>query len=168
MVQTHKTYGLLIALAMIIISVLLYVTDLTFKNQWMGMIGFIPYIIGVILNAQAYSKANDHHVTFGQVFSSSFKACAITTIVVIAWTLLSAYLIFPEMIDKMMEQSAEQMYANPEMTEQQIETALDVSRRFMIPLMIGTIMFGYMFSGAIFSLIGAAVAKKDPKPQIPQ
>lgn len=163
MVQTHKTYGLLTALAIIIINVILYVAGLAFTEQWTSYVAYVPFIIGIILNAIAFSKANDHNVKFGQVFSSGFKACAIITLISIAWSLLSIYVVFPEMKDKALEIAAEQMYKNPDMKESDIETALNMTKKFFVPFMIAGIVFGYMFFGAIFSLIGAAVAKKNPQ-----
>lgn len=161
MTQTHKTYGLLIALAMIIINVILYVTGLSFKNNWTSYIAYIPFLIGIILNANAFSKANNAEVTFGTVFSSGFKASAITALILLGWSLLSVLVIFPEMKDKAMEMAANQMAENPDMTDEQIDVALSMTRKFFLPFMIGGVIFGTMFFGAIFSLIGAGIAKKN-------
>ncbi|MCB0696923.1 MAG: DUF4199 domain-containing protein [Chitinophagaceae bacterium] len=165
MTQTHKTYGLVTALAMIIVNVIFYVTGLTFKTGWAGYVQYVPFLIGIILNAQAYSKANDANVTYGSVFTSGFKSSAITALVLLAWTFLSVYLIFPEMKDKSMEMAAEQMAKNPNMTDEQIEMGLEMTKKFFIPFMVGGVIFGTMFFGAIFSLIGAAFAKRNPAPK---
>ncbi len=163
MTQTHKIHGLLLAIAMIIINVILYVAGLSFdaESSWTSYVAYIPFLIGIILNAVAFSKANDANVTFGNVFSSGFKASAIATLVLLGWSLLSALVIFPEMKDKALEVAANQMAQNPDMTDEQIETALGMTKKLFVPFMIGGVVFGTMFFGAIFSLIGAAVAKKN-------
>ena len=52
------------------------------------------------------------------------------------------------------------MAKNPKMTEEQINMALDMTRKYFNVFMVAGIVFGTLFIGAIFSLIGAAVAKK--------
>lgn len=158
MVQTHKTYGLVTGLAVVVIGLILYVADLAFVKG-VQYISYLPFIIGIILNGIAFSKANDGYVKFANVFSSCFKACAIVTLIVAGWSLLSVY-IFPEMVDKAMDAAREQMQNNQDMDEEQVQQALELTKKFFTPFMIGGVVFGYMFFGAIFSLIGALVAKK--------
>ena len=158
MTQTHKAYGLITGLAIIIVSMILYVADLGFSS-WGRYVGYIPFIIGLILNAQAFSKQNDHYVKFGQVFSSCFKACAIITLVVLAWIIASTY-IFPDIVEKGLEEARKQMEQNPEMTQEQINAGLAMTKKFFVPFMIAGVLLSYMIIGAIFSLIAAAVPKK--------
>jgi hypothetical protein len=160
MTQTHKTYGLVIALVMIVINVVMYLTNLSMKEGALQYISYIPFLIGIILNANAFSKANDGYVSFGSVFSSGFKASAITTLILTAWTILSVFLIFPEMKEKSLEMAAEQMANDPKLTQEQIDTALGMTEKFLVPFMIGGVVFMTMFFGAIFSLIAAAITKK--------
>ena len=75
-IQTHQMYGFITGLVMVIISVVLYITGLGFE-PWAQYITYIPFLIGLIMNAQAYAKANDHYVTYGNVWGSCFKASAI-------------------------------------------------------------------------------------------
>jgi hypothetical protein len=48
------------------------------------------------------------------------------------------------------------------MTDEIIEQALTMTRKFFIPFAVGGILIGTGIFGAIGSLIGAAVAKKNP------
>lgn len=160
--QTHLTYGLVIGLAMIVVNAVLLVTKLN-TNPLLGFLGFAVFIAGIIMNAIAYSKANDADITFGQAFSSCFKATAIVAIVTVAWSLISL-MIFPNMMEESIEKARLDMVSKGQMSEEQIEMALGYTRKFFKPLMIAGALFGTLFAGAIFSLIGAAVAKKNPKP----
>ena len=56
------------------------------------------------------------------------------------------------------------MDKNKNLNESQIKSALDMTRKFMIPFMIGGIILGYGIFGAISSAIGAGIAKKNPNP----
>lgn len=156
--QTHKQYGLIIGLAMIVIGLILYVLDFSFES-WSQYVVYIPFLIGLILNAQAFSKANDGYVTFGQTFSSCFKAVAIITLISIAWSLISFY-IFPEMVDKAIESAREKMIQQGN-SDEEIETAMQfMTGTTLKVVMIGSVLLMYMILGAIFSLIAAGMAKK--------
>ena len=158
MKNTHMTYGFVTALVIIVVSVVLYVAGLAFKPG-MQYITYLPFLIGVILNGVAFSNANNNYVTFGNVFSSCFKACAIITLVILVWSFISLA-IFPEMKDKAMEMAREKMAKNPNMTDEQIDMAINMTKKYFTLFMVMGVVFGYMIFGAIFSLIGAAIAKK--------
>lgn len=159
--NTHMMYGFITAIVMVILGVILYITNLSFKPG-MQYIVYIPFLIGIIMNASAYSKANNADVTFGNVFSSGFKASAIITIVSIVWSIIFI-MIFPEMKEKAFEMARQQMEAK-NMSEEQMDQAVEMTKKFFTPFMIAGVLFMYMLAGAIFSLIGAAIAKKNPRP----
>ncbi len=165
MVQTHKTYGLLTALAMIIVGVIMHITNVAYTTKWASWVSYIPFLIGIILNANAFSKANGANITFGQAFSSGFKACAIIALLLIVWSLLSVYVVFPDMKERSIQMAIDQMNEQPGMTDEQIDAAVSMTKKFYLPFLIGGAVFGTMFFGAIFSLIGAAIAKKNPVQQ---
>jgi hypothetical protein len=155
--QTHLLYGALTGLAVVIVMLSLHVAGLSFE-PWAQYVSYIPFLVGLILNAIAYSKANDHFVTYGNVWGSGFKASAIITLVVLAWSFIST-LLFPEMHEKAMEMARAKMEERS-MDEEQIEQALNMTKRFFIPFMIAGVVFGYMIAGAIFSAIAAIFPKK--------
>jgi hypothetical protein len=68
--------------------------------------------------------------------------------------------IFPEMKDKALELARKEMAKNPQMTDEQMEAALGFTSKYWNVILIGGNLLGTMFWGAIFSLIGALVAKK--------
>ena len=160
-VQTHLKYGLYTGIAIIVVGLILHIANLSFE-QWAQWVMYIPFAIGLFLNAQAFAKANNHQVTYGNVFGSCFKASAVITLIVLAWGLLSIF-IFPEMKEKGMEITQERM-AEQGMSDEQIEQGLEMSKKFFIPFMMGGIVFGYMLMGVVLSLIAAAIPKKTGNP----
>jgi hypothetical protein len=162
--QTHLMYGGLTGLALVIFGLVLHVVDLSLQ-PWVQWAMYGIFLVGVILNAFAFSKANEGFVTFGATFSSGFKTSAIITIVTLAWVLISM-MIFPEMKEKGLEMARQSMEQRG-MAEEQIDKGLEMTKEYYTVFAIGGVVFGYMFFGAIFSLIGAAVApKKGDKPMI--
>src|ERR1039457_4032025 len=119
--NTHLVYGFIIGIVMAILGLIFYITGLTFKPgmQSIQYVSYIPFLIGIILNAMAFSKANEGYVTFGNVFGSCFKASMIVTLVILVWSVISMF-IFPEMKDKALEMARDKMMnGSQKMTDDQ-------------------------------------------------
>src|SRR5690348_13561802 len=157
--NTHVMYGLITAIVMIVIGLIIYVAGLSFKPG-MQYVVYIPFLIGIIMNAIAFSKANNADVTFGNIFGSGFKVTAIVTLISIVWSFIFV-MIFPEIKDKAMEMAREQMQTKG-LTEEQMDQSIKMAQKFFTTFMIAGILFMYLIVGVIFSLIGAGVAKKKP------
>ena len=163
--QTHIMYGFLTALAMIIVNIVLYIAGLAFE-PWAQWVSYIPFVIGIVMNAMAFSKANDEYVTFGNVFSSGFKASSIIALTMLVWSFIFM-MIFPEMKDKAMEMTRERM-AHQQVSDEQADQAIEMTKKYFTVFMVAGVIFGTLFFGAIFSLVGAAIAKKKGDSRPPQ
>ena len=155
--NTHIMYGFITGIAMVIVSLIIYLLGAAFKPG-VQYISYIPFLVGMILNGMAFSKANDGYVTFGNVFGSCFKGAMIVTIVIVVWSVASMY-IFPEMKTKAIE-IARQSMIDKKMPDDQIDTALNITMKYWNVFLIAGGIFGTLFFGAIFSLIAGAIAKK--------
>jgi len=160
--QTHVMYGCITGLVTIVFYLVLYVTKLSFKDG-MQYVPYIPFLGGIILNGINFSKANGGAVTFGNVFGSCFKASIIVTLFAVAWMILSMY-IFPEMKTQMLEVMREKMAKNPQMTDEMLDKSMGWMQKNFTTIMVSGALFGELIGGALFSLVGAAVAKKNALP----
>ncbi|MFI5195637.1 MAG: DUF4199 domain-containing protein [Chitinophagales bacterium] len=158
--QTHIVYGFITGIIMVIVSLVLYLTGIMFKGNYISMLSMVPFLIGIILNGMAYSKANEGFVTFGNVFGSCFKLSMIVTIVLVVWNIIALFAL-PEMKTKIMEMSREAMAKNPKVTDEQIEMSVNMMKKYWNVFAIGGVIFSTLFWGAIFSLIGSAISKKN-------
>ena len=82
-------------------------------------------------------------------------------VMVIIFTVIF-FLIFPEIKEKAMVLAREKMEEQGNLSDDQIDTALNMTQKFFLPITIGSIMFVYLLVGLIASLIGAGITKKDP------
>jgi hypothetical protein len=119
------------------------------------MIGLLIYFI------REFGKANENNKTFGELFSFGFKASAFATIILLAFQVIFN-LLFPETQERIMEISREKMAEDPRITEEQIDMALSFTKKFYLVFLIAGTIFSTLIFGAIGSLIGAAVTKKNP------
>ena len=98
------------------------------------------------------------------MFAHGFKTTAVVIVITSIYTFLSIKLLFPDMVDKIMAISRKQMEKNPQLTDEMIEQAITMTKKFFLPFAIGGGIIANGFIGAIGSLIGAGIAKKNPNP----
>lgn len=143
---------------MVVLSLALYLGGLMYKPG-LAYVAQLPFLVAIIMNAIAYSKANGGYVTFGNVFGSGFKLSMVVAIIMTAWSVICIYA-FPEMKVQAMEMTKVKMAENPQVTDEQIETFMNMWNKGYNYIMVATAIFGTLIMGAIFALIGAAVAEK--------
>src|SRR4051812_35385038 len=127
-VTTPVVKGLIISLVLIVISIAIYFAGQT-GNKSLGYIQYLVLLAGVIWGCVNYANQMNHNVTFGNVFAHGFKITAVVTVIVIAYTVLALKVIFPEMVDKILEQTTTEL-EKQNMQDSQKETALNMTRKF--------------------------------------
>ena len=160
-VMTHVTKGLLIALILIIIGLVAHFAGIE-TQSWYRWLPLVILLAAIVWGCTYYANQHGGYVTFGNIFAHGFKMTAVITVILIVWTIISLTVIFPEMKEKSLEIARQQMEDRGKMSSEQIDQAIDMTRRFFLPFTIGYILFGTLIIGAIASLLGAAVAKKKP------
>jgi hypothetical protein len=157
---SHLLAGGIIGAVSVLINVIFIIFDLTgnTKVSWIGSVINIGLLIYFILE---FGKQNEYAKSFGELFSYGFKATALTTLILTAFMVIYSFA-FPDAADKAMEIAREQMSNQPNMSEETIDSAIEMTKKFYFPILIGGTIFGTMLVGAIGSLIGAAVTKKNP------
>lgn len=158
---THFLTGGVMAGITILFSVILIVTD-QMQNQKLGWISSAAMIIALVFFIREYGNSKNNQLGFGELFSFGFKASAFATILILVFQVVFN-LIFPEMQDKMLEITREKILEkNPQTPDEQIEMAISFTKKFFWPFVIGGTILSTLIMGAIGSLIGAAITKKNP------
>jgi Protein of unknown function (DUF4199) len=157
--KTHIQYGLIISAIVILFSTLFYILHIN-TQKWTQWVGVLIMFVGVILSCIQFAKANDGNVTFGNVFGNGFKTTAIVALVTIAFSVLFV-LIFPDIKQQALEQVRLDMEKQGQ-ADDVIDKAVAMTDKMFIVFMLAGGIFGTLFFGVIASLIGAAVAKKNP------
>jgi hypothetical protein len=159
--SSHIIYGFVTGVIMVVMSLIFYLMGLSFQadKQYISYLLFVPLFAGVIMNGIAFSKANEGYVTFANVFGNCFKAVMVVALVMVAWNTLSIF-VFPEMKEKGLEMVREQMGKKQEMTDEQLDTMVNLSRKYWNFFMVAGTIFMNLFWGAIASLLAGAIAKK--------
>lgn len=162
-VTSAMTKGLIIGLGLSVIAAATYllVPDVS-QHQKFGWISYLIIIAAISWATYHYVKQKNGLVTFGNAFGHGFQTGAVTTAVVLVYTLLAMLLIFPEMKDKGLEAARTQMEADGQLSDSQIDQSLEMASKYFLPFAIAGIVVIYLICSCIGALIGAAIAPKKP------
>jgi hypothetical protein len=159
-VMSHLTKGLILSLILIVLNIVARVTK-SEQASWFTWVSNIILIAGIIWACISYANDMNRAVTFGNVFAHGFKTTAVITVIMIVFTVIY-FLVFPEIKEEAMVLGRQKLEEQGQLTDDQIDTALGITQKFFLPITIGSIMLIYLFIGVCASLVGAALAKKNP------
>ena len=160
-ITSHILKGAILGGISILFSIIIYVFNL-YTTQWISWLSYAVLIGGIIYGNILFANQNNNDVTFGNIFAHGFKTTAVVIVITVLYTVLALYVLFPDMVDKIIELSRTEMLKNPKLTDEMIEQGIAMTKKLFLPFAIAGAIFGTGFLGAIASLIGAAVAKKNP------
>lgn len=161
-ITTSTTKGIVISLILIVFGLVIYFLNLN-SNSGLQYISYAIFILGIIWSVNFYGKQIDHNATFGNYFAHGFKITAIVTSIMIIYIVIFVYL-FPDVKEKAMEAARKSMESKGQMTQEQINQALGITQKFFMVFLVGATLLGYLIFGALASLIGAGITKKNPRP----
>ena len=129
-------------------------------------LSYLQYVIlcgGIIWSCVSFANQMKGNVTFGNVFGHGFKTTAIVAALILIYTFIAVKFLFPDMVDQAIAMTKTKMESQKNLSDEQIQQSLDmVKNNFLVFAVIG-IVVGFAIIGAVSSLIGAALAKKNPK-----
>lgn len=161
-------YGVLLALLSIVLQVISYVLDAHIDRPWWLSVSQMLISVGiVVMGLKAYRTENSGFLTLGQALKAGVAISLVAGIIAIIFNYIFMNYIDPDFVQKTLEFSKEQMIEqNPNMTQEQMDMAMDMSARFMSPLWMSAFaLLGTLFFGFIISLIAGLIMKRNPPQQ---
>lgn len=154
-----STKGIVIGLILVVLTLVTYFFNIKANGplQW---VGYAIFIGGIIWSIMSYGKEISHNSTFGNYFAHGFKVAALVTAIMIIYLIVFTVL-FPDFKEKALSEGRKAM-EEKNYTQEQINAGMEMTKKFFMVFIVGGTLIGYLFFGAIASLIGAAIAKKDP------
>lgn len=157
---SHIKAGLIISFAIILLSV--FMSFLGGGDPKGGWISYIIIIVGITFFVQHYGKSMAYRMSFGELFSYGFKTTTIIALVFVLYLIILSFFA-PQLKDTVMEATRTQLETQKSLTDSDIDQAMKLTDKFFWVVLIGTSLFFFVFIGAIGSLIGAAITKKNPQ-----
>jgi hypothetical protein len=161
-VTPPQVKGLIISLVLIIYGIIIYFVD-GMKHPELSYVQYAFFLAGILWACISYSNQLNANVTFGNVFAHGFKTTAVVTVIVLVYSVIAFKFLFPDMIDKSIEVTRQKMEADGKASDSQIDQTITMMKDHFVLFAVVGIIFGFAIFGAISSLIGAAVAKKNPQ-----
>jgi hypothetical protein len=168
--QLSVKNGLLIALITVVISLILYFIDplMMYTSFWGSMLGFVIFIVLLVVVGQSIRKAVGGYWTFGEAFKSFLIVSLILTIATTLYNILLMGVIDPDLPAKagaVIEDSQRQMFEKIGLSTEEIDEALSKSGsmedRLKITFKNVITSFGVVLAVyGVLSLILAAILKK--------
>ncbi|TSJ39418.1 DUF4199 domain-containing protein [Mucilaginibacter corticis] len=153
-------WALINALVAIVIT---YVFELfnVDPNSSLKYLTYIPFILFLFLSQKEFRDQIGGFMTFGEGFSVAFRYALFTGLVMAVFIYLYCTVLSPSFFDKAMELSRTKMEEQGKMSSEQIDKAMEISKKWG-PLFaaFGTAVV-YPIFGAIIGLIGATIFKKE-------
>ncbi len=132
-------------------------------------LSYLPFL-GAVFYAQKYHRDEqlEGYMTYGRGFTTGFRVALISGLLIGVFMVLYYKLLNTAAFDAVMNKTEETMLNNNSMGDEQRETALEITRKwFPLMILVGSII-GMAIVGCIFSLIGAAIFKKEKPYTIPE
>lgn len=172
--ETQKTeakkfvlnYGVLLGILSVLMGVITYVTNAYLNPSWVtGTISFLITVVVISLAIRAFKTENGGFLGLGEALKVGIGVAVIAGIIGAIWMFLLMNFIEPEYVNQLAEVQREAMMeANPNMTDAQLETAMEFNAKFSSPYMLlAFTLIGSLFMGLIISLIAGLIMKnKNP------
>lgn len=159
---TPARKGSIIALALIILSVVIYFTN-QYGNRNLRYLQYAIVFVGILLSSMYYAKQMDGNITFGNVFAEGFKTTAVVIVLLAIYTIISLKLVFPGMVDKMVDAARQEAQSQGQASLDEFNKSAVTMKEFMVPITIGFTIVSIGVSGAVAALAGAAFSNKKSK-----
>jgi hypothetical protein len=157
----HATvFGLMSAMAVIILSLTLYLIDM--NNSALNYLSY-PLIIGIaVYGVKKWRDESGGYLKFGSAYSHLIIQTVGYSVLITIWTIVFMQVIAPGIMeDQFLIQQAKMEEEG--MDPAQIEMAMSMARKFSNPGVIAiAALIGNMVIFGIIHLIVAAIMKKDP------
>jgi len=133
------------------------------QTSGVAYLTYIPFIAFLILAQKEFKDELGGYISFGDAFSTGFRYALFTGLLLALFTYIYLTWLSPAMIDKMVETTRLALEKN-NTPDDQMEKQLEFTKQWGAIMGAFGIAVGYAIFGAIISLVGAAILKKERSP----
>ena len=157
------TFGFILALLSILLSVVKYVMGRHLENSAVdSIIGLILIVALVAYPITLFKKQNNGFLNLSQAFKIGLGVAAVAAIISVIYFVIFANYIEPNFVnDVMSAEMSRQLKANPNMPKADLEKGMEIGKGFVLPMLYGGIIVMNLVLGFIISLITGLAIKKE-------
>jgi hypothetical protein len=161
--QVMLNYGLILGFISILMGVANYAFGDPYRPHWIiSVISIVASIALIVLGIKKVKEGNGGLLSLGQALKTGLGIALISVIIYIIYLFVFVNYIEPEFFTNMAAVQEQQILEkNPNMTDEQLEVAVNMMKKFMGFGMTAAMTIGSgLFFGFIISLIGGLIMKK--------
>ena len=164
--KANLTNGVLLGLAGVVYTLILYFLDLTTNKPLTNAFMLIQLILLFFLLKSYRDNYMHRMITFGQAVGAGVVICLYSSIIMAVFSYILYAVIDPGLIDKMIALSEEASLKRG-FTQEQVDAGMNFTKKIMNPpvLTIMSLFFGTLM-GTVMSLIIAIFVRKEGNPLI--
>lgn len=157
-------YGLLLALAMIVFSLILFILDLD-QNKYIQFISYVILLVGIIWSQIHFrDKYSGGFLNYGRSFSVGFLTALFAAIVMSIYAYVYFAYIDPGALQDAMIRAEEEMLSRG-LEDMEVEQALIWAEKMQKPWIYAMwALLGNVLIGVIMALITAVFTKREGEP----
>jgi hypothetical protein len=156
-------YGVLFGIISVVFSLMLFLLDMHYQNETFQQIVSLIIIIGCIMvSLLAFKKDNDGYINLSEAIKIGLGISLIGAIIGFLYFLILINFLDPDVLEKGYKYQSEIMKMNnPEISQEILETTVEMQRKFSSPgIIFAVVLIFNLFIGFIISLIGGLIIKK--------
>lgn len=156
-------YGVILGILSVLLGVVMYITNDYLSPSWIySLLGFLIFIAVIVYGLKAYKSENGGFLSLAEALKVGIGIALIAGIITAIWSFILMNFIEPDYMAQMTDMQREQALARyPEMTEQQLDQAMEMSSMFLSPwISIAFQIAGSLFMGFIISLVAGLIMKQ--------
>jgi len=158
------SYGLILALLTITVSVIVYVMGMHLDQPWwQSVLNFVIMTGCIVYGLKAFKKDNGGYLSLGESLKTGLAISLIAGLIGSLFTLLFITVIEPDFATQMLDATRDKMIEqNPNLTDEQLDMTLSISEKMMSPgIMFAIGIIVSLFIGFIISLISGLILKNN-------
>lgn len=163
--QVILNYGLILGILAIFSSLIPYVLNGLNMDPplWQKLLGWAILIVVIILGIKKFKDFNNGILSLGEAMKIGLGIALIGALITAIYIFMFFNYVEPDFMGQLAVQMEEKMMEqNPDMSEDQIDMAINMTKKFMSPLaMVFFMIIGNLIMGLIISLIGGLIMKQD-------
>lgn len=160
-VTSHIVKGVFLAIILIIYSLTGHFTNLL-QRDWFFMEGVGIFVAGVIWSVINYAGQLNGDINFAGLLTYGLKLTAVVTCLMFLYSLVELYVFFPNYMDEVVKNYVLRAAKGGQFDKDNYNEYKDQARRVLTTMRFAGTVMGTMIMGLLASLIGGALAKKNP------
>ncbi|MDD5571030.1 MAG: DUF4199 domain-containing protein [Bacteroidales bacterium] len=165
LLKSTMTYGAIMGLALVVASLIMYLTNQINNTTLSNTLTFLIIVAGIVIASKIYrDNYLKGYITYGQSLGCGVLTGLFASIILAFYTFILYKFIDPTLMDQIMNIAREKILeSRPDISDEQLEAALSMSRKFTSPPMmfIMTIIGTTMWAFVISLLVSIFIKKKD-------